>query len=270
MRRLCFLVRLLTLVSFMPTLLLAQHQDLSTRAPALFWQATVTRDPQALQAIARSLEALGGVSNIRQIRSIDVSGHSTVDPTQQFQWQTSGQEFRMLVQSVGNTEEVNSGRGHPFRHSHGSVTRIADYVAHSMFVPAAAGPTLLSIYSNPMYSAVYGGTDTFGGDAVIIIKTALRVTLPDSTATEQTWYFSAASSLPVRVVSRLFDEHQWLRFVEAAYDLSNYQATQGVQFPQLVISSVNGKQRGSVTITLVEINPQLPQALFTLPTGGAE
>jgi hypothetical protein len=77
-------------------------------------------------------------------------------------------------------------------------------------------------------------------------------------------YFDAESFLPVRVIVKI--NLPQIGEVEQTTDLSDFRDVDGVKVPFAIIAS-SAIQRSSITITKVEHNTTVDEALFSKPGG---
>lgn len=262
----CFMSRFLTAQA---TARPGQLPDPIT-TPDSMWHPQVVRDEQALSAIKDALDALGGADTIKQIQSLETDGYSTNDSSQTFVWQVSGANYRMFSTTGASQYEINGGRSGGLLKSKGKDTPLPSYRARATFVPSAIGLLLYQIYRDPLYSVVYGGQNNLGSEDVVVIRASSQSTRLASRITNQTWYLSTSSKLPIRVKYQLFPDARSLISADAVYDFFDYHSTQGIRFPHLITSSFANKQLYSWTISNVYVNPALPSSLFAQPTGGAQ
>jgi hypothetical protein len=229
-----------------------------------FWHPSIIRDKKAINILNSTLKAMGGSEAIGGIRSLAIEANDRDVPSNIFLWQLSGSNYRVYIQGASGHYEINSGSGHSYRDSNGTVSSRADYISAATLIPAALAVELYGILTNPSYSVTYGSTTSIDGVSVSSITTALQTTRTLVNATSQTWYISTANNLPVKLDYRLFDETKWLRSVNASYMFSDFMPSQGVYFPHTITNSINSNMLATLVLTNVTINPNLSQSLFPL------
>jgi hypothetical protein len=264
MRRLLAFLFLLALVS---TTASAQVRE-GTSLP-------VIRDQDALNTVQAAITALGGAAAIGTVQSWQAQGQAqgvapdgkTVSGT--VTWEMAGSELRMASSTNLGQQALLTGHGNPAMVGSGTSMSLPAHVITATFIPALVSSILLNRLQNSNCAFQYVGPQSLGQESVTVVKTVC-LHVANYVVTAQTWYFDAASSLPVRVEFRRPSMTRPQLAASGAVGLSNYQQVSGVLYPFQILAYEQGKQTGTVTLQTVNVNPAIPASDFDPPTGGAQ
>jgi outer membrane lipoprotein-sorting protein len=112
-----------------------------------------------------------------------------------------------------------------------------------------------------------GATVELGGKEKVGDRDAYLVILKPKTGASVRQYFDAESFLPVRLIIKITLPQ--IGDVEQTTDLSDFRDVDGVKVP-FAITASSAIQRSSITITKVEHNTKVDEALFSKPPGAQD
>jgi hypothetical protein len=239
----------------------------------LLWFPHPAQDPQAVQAVLRAINALGGTEAIQQSQNYIVQAQ--VSPSSRSQaeagqaiWTLAGGQIRVDLPSPKGTNTLSSGNGQPFWIIHGNPAQaISPHVVRPAFAPALVASLLLSELQGTNYSIQFIGSQSLGSELVTVVDISCQASRMESLVTPQRWYFDIASNLPVRIDYHSPDVKWISRFMHAELFLSDYQAISGVLYPFQIVRWFNGQQSDTLTITSIQTNPNIPASSFSAPGG---
>jgi hypothetical protein len=255
---------LLFLCSLIPAALSAQ-QSASAAPPS-------PRDPQAVAAVQAAMAAFGGsaVGQSQQVQAqTQSSGPSGSLPTT-VTWEMAGSEFRIALSDSSGSSVIVTGHGNPMATIHGNSQAVPNHVVQAMFIPAFAGAILAREFQNPNYSLRYIGTETVNGTPCTAVRTVLPTTPVNAALTDQIWYFSNATNLPIRVIYRSPADQTPLISIPETVDLSNFTSVSGGLYPFSIVVSRQDAEVAAITLQSVNPNANIPPTDFNSTAGGAQ
>lgn len=264
-------VRLCLLLSFLLLSGLAWSQQTQ---PAV---TSPPRDAQAIAAVQRAIDALGGATAISQIQTWQAQAKTqTVTPAGNtvngtLSLEMSGAEFRMAFTTPEISWSLVTGHGSPaVVNASGTIRSIPSHVMRARFIPSLAAAILLRELNNPNYWIAASQSVTLASGPASVVVTGLVPADIGAAVTPQKWYFDTASGLPVRVEYRIPSEGSPLATVMGAFDLSNYQSVAGILYPFHIIGYVMDEQVQTIDLTSVNENAPIAPSDFDAPAGGAQ
>jgi len=229
---------------------------------------TFARDPQAVALLQATITAMGGLSAAQNISTVTARGNTdTALPSFVFEddFSGGGHEFRRQLTDGTNTRLVVSGHGNPASAFNNKTVKLRQHVAYAMLPLHTPVIILLNILQNTNYNLALApqvviGTHTcfqlLANDASTPVAAALSV---------QRWYIDATTGLPVRIQHRVADATYVESYDIANVDYSTFQSVNGVLIPFSLVTSQNGKQTGTVTLTSVVLNLPISSSEFDIP-----
>jgi outer membrane lipoprotein-sorting protein len=222
------------------------------------------------QIVEKHLAALGGRAALGKLKSRVMTGTITVstpagDITGPVELTAEEpNKSRMLIKldlsAVGAGQMVFDQR---FNGERG-------YVMDSMQGDRDIAGEQLETMRNNMFPTAFlnykeqGATVELGAKEKVNDHDAYLVILKPKTGAPVRQYFDAESFLPVRVIVKI--NLPQIGEVEQTTDLSDFRDVDGVKVPFAIIAS-SAIQRSSITITKVEHNTKVDEALFSKPGG---
>jgi hypothetical protein len=231
------------------------------------------RDPQAVAVVQAAIAGFGGSAVAQsfkvqaQVQSPDPGGNNT---TSALTWEMAGSEFRVAFSDSSGSSVIVTGHGNPMATTGGVSQAVPKHVVQAMFIPAFAGAILAREFQNQNYSLQYLGAETVNGTPVTAVRTVLPTTPANVTLTDQIWYFSNATNLPIRVVYRSPADQTPLVSIPETVDLSNFTSVSGGLYPFNIIVSRQDAQVAAITLQSVNPNANIPSIDFDPPAGGAQ
>lgn len=209
------------------------------------------------QLVAKNLQAKGGLEKIRSIQTIKQTGHMSMQGVEGT-LTVYGKRPNMVRQEIalGNQTVINAFDG--------TTAWIVNPLAGSTAATELSGPQAAVIkeqsdfdgplvdYQKKGYKIELMGTETLNGRQVYHLK------LTNSAGQIQHYYLDAETGLEARVVS-----DTGLGRLEQ--QLSDYRDVSGVKMPFSVKTFVNGLPMGQITVSTVEVNVKLDDAMFRIP-----
>lgn len=227
------------------------------------------RDAKAVAAVQAAITAFGSSATAQsleaqaQVQAPDPNGNQTASTVT---WEMAGAEFRI---ATSDGAVVVTGYGNPAAIMNGTLHPVPKHVTEAMFIPAFPGAILAREFQDQSYSLQYMGTPTLNGVACAVVQT-VSTSAPNAPLTAQTWFFSTATNLPVRVTYRSPADATPQLSVPETVDLSNYTAVSGGLYPFAITVHFLGKQVAVITLQSVEPNANVPSTDFDSPAGGAQ
>jgi hypothetical protein len=231
------------------------------------------RDPQAIAAVEAAIAAFGSSAAAQSLRvqalvkTPDANGNITASTVV---WEMAGPEFRIAWSDGSSTSVIVTGHGNPTASADGHSSVVPKHVVQAMFIPAFAGAILAREFQNPNYSLQYLGAETVDGTPCTAVRTLLSMDPISEALTDQIWYFSNATNLPIRVTYRSPADQTPLLSRPATVDLSNFTSVSGGLYPLNIIVSGPGNQVSTVTLQSASTNPSIPPTDFDVAAGGAQ
>jgi hypothetical protein len=224
------------------------------------------RDSQALGVVQNAINALGGATNISQVKDWKVvaqrqASSASHSPSGEVVWEATGTEFKSDFPAANGRSVLVSGHGRPVRTGVGVTEAVPQYVLRALFVPSLVGAVLLRELQDPNYSFEFVSKN-LSNRQVTIIRTFSVASETDRIATEQTWYFDSATGLPSRIEYRFPDAKDPSRFGKPSVDFSAYKSISNVLYPFQIVMSQNGVKMADVTIQSIVVNSNLPPQEF--------
>ncbi len=233
-----------------------------------------TRDPNAIAVLQSAVAAMGGPAAVNAIQDCTASGTiaaalPTGNVSGTFSWKWSGGQFNMSTNLSDHSEVLVTGHGNAADQVNGTVEPLLSYVTDAELLPHLAAVLLEQALTNANYSITFQVQASSAGSSVSKIVIAYAPDPVTAALTQQTWFISTTTNLPVHVEYRLPGRHDPTDLTPAAVDLANYQVVSGVAVPTQITFSVNGQVQSVATISSVAFNTGLPASMFDLP-GGAQ
>jgi hypothetical protein len=226
------------------------------------------RDPKALQVLGLSVSQMGGLDQIRSIRSWEASGAESSPgdaSANTVQWLISAGEMRRESTGGSQTTVFTTGQGHPAVQNSAGTRVLPPHVVRATFVPTLVAKYLEQRIDDKNYSLEYLGTDSAGE---VMVRTVSHASLVDLAVTSQTWYFDSATNLPLRVSFRLPDLKDPNKFGVATVSLTDYRSVDGVSVPFSHSLSLGTSVFKTTQLNAVQLNPAISDAEFA-PLPGA-
>jgi outer membrane lipoprotein-sorting protein len=219
--------------------------------------------PSLDDIVAKHVEALGGIDNVRAIRSVRMSGRVTASGGRHAlivrEIQKPGRvRTEFTYQGVTGVYAFDGERGwkvSPFDGSLDAEPMTEDEALQTSDQAEIEGP--LVDWKAKGHQVALSGTETIEGRDVY----ELTVTLRSGRTTRL--YLDARSFLPFRTEST-----RQIRGVSLSIEtrLDDYRKIQGVLFPHAIEMGVVGRpRRMNVAVDEVEVNPTLPDERFVMP-----
>lgn len=249
---------------FLPQTLFAQ----SSATPSPF---PPVRQEKAVAAVQAAIAAFGSAATAQTVEAqvLVQSPGPNGTLTNTVTWEMSGAEFRIAA-SVGNSSSIIvTGYGNPAATLDGQTHPVPKHVIEAMFIPAFAGATLAREFQNANYSLQYLGPQTVNGTPCTAVKTELPTAAPNPRLTDQIWYFSNATNLPIRVIYRSPADQTPLVSRPETVDLLDFTSVSGGMYPFKMVDSFSGQQMTTMTLQSVSPNASIPSTDFDAPSGGA-
>lgn len=229
-------------------------------------QSDAMPDTMEGQLVEQHIAALGGMDNLEDIQSLkwtgaaDMMGNSMAYTLYQERPGKMRTEFDMS--NMGGTmtsayDGTVAWSDNPMQG--GGPQPVDDNRAQSMMEQAAIGSFLVD-YRDMGYELMYDGEATVQGTPAL----KLNVMRPDSSVI--TTYLDAETYLIVKTETEGSNPQFGSFTVQTLY--SDYRDVDGVQLPftvESIIGSSNGEFSWEVTFDEVEVNPDIDDALFTMP-----
>lgn len=228
----------------------------SLSMPAARAQAPATAPPTAEALVAKAVEAQGGLERMRAVRSFRLTGS------------LSTPDMPVPVTTILLAKRPNLSRQEVVLPG-GNLVIGFDGVQAWKIDPGAAAPVAVtgdqvdtieqqSDFDGPLVdykakgsSVEYVGAEMFAGASVHHVK------VTDKKGRVQHCYLDAQTSLPVRIVSRMGP-------AELEQQLSDYRAVSGIKLPFKLRSLTAGRVAATITITKVEFDVPLEDAVFKM------
>lgn len=197
--------------------------------------AQVERDPGAVAALMRSVEALGGLPRAEAIRSVVASGGITSNSgTIAFAWKDrfgdGHHEFRREIGTPDRRYILTSNHGKPKRQTGSQRQPVGRDV---LMVPAYHVPIrlLFSFLQNQQWSLQLVDDK----NPSLIHARIFRKTVQIDPLSEQNWYIDADTGLPRTVIYRALGPGREPGYVSIAVDLREYREIEGMKFPTVIV-----------------------------------
>jgi len=234
---------------------------------------TPVKNATALAEIEAAITAMGGDAAVLQISDSVITG--TITPTTgswlkpaTFVWKTSGAEFRYEIQRDSGNQIFVSGYGKPAVSRNGKVTPLFYHMAQAARPFALPAIVLLASLTDPEESLVDAGQMLVSGKAASAVRISSTEPDPVAAITLQTWYFDAATSLPLRVEYRLPGATDVTHWANAALDFADFRKAGLVTVPFDVTYSEEGVALETFSVATVDFNVGVSPSEFDLSGGG--
>ena len=232
-------------------------------------QMDVKKDAAALTNIQKAIDAMGGDLGLAQIKdsiivgSMNAAKGSKVKPST-FTWKTLGTEFRYETTRASSTNIFVSGYGKPALSTNGTVSAV--FAHEALCSPVFQLPALvLSIRAtDPNFSVIDKGRVVLLGKDAAVAQNSSALTSDLAAITQQTWYFDAATGLPLRVEYRIPEAANILAWTNAALDFTDFKQIDILWVPFTLSYSEEGVPVQVFSFTSANFNVGLDPAEFNL------
>lgn len=231
-----------------------------TSAPAVpELRAQVAAPPTVESLVAKAIEADGGLERIKAVRTFRQTG-SLATPD------LAGPVPIVIYAKRPNLnrQDVLLPGGSLIVGFDGTAAWKVDPSAGTTAAVALAGDQADAIeqqsdFDSPLvdYTAK-GSTVQYVGDEMFGGKSVNHLKVTDKKGRIQHCYLDAATSLEVRIVSRV-------GLAEMEQQLSDYRVVAGIKFPFLLRSLSGGRVVATITIAKIELDVPLEDAFFKIP-----
>lgn len=225
--------------------------------------AAQTPAPTADQIISKHLEAMGGIANLKAIKSLRVTSRLGIAEYPSVSEWKRPMEYRQTVKVQGmDWIQAYDGKAgwtiNPFAGYGGFKEPQPMNPEQLRAVELTAdldGP--LVDWRAKGHTVTYMGMEDVDGSQAFKLKEILK------NGDEITYFLDADTYIPIKEITR-----RVIRGTEQETEtiLGNYEATGGVYFPRLIQEGEKGSDdKNTVTVEKVEINPELPDDRFSMP-----
>lgn len=236
----------------------------------------VVRDPQATRLLESSVNTMAGPSvpldSVASGTIEIVAGSQTTNGT--IRIMTKGNSETLVNLSTPSlTDEMVFANGQANEISSGVTTTLSlerTQASQAVEFPFAF---ISSLLANSDVSFRFVGPENLNGQLVVHVQTSDTFSsqpqwqMLSSFSTHDIW-LAASSGLPVRI-SCIQTDAQGAPGTAWDVYFSNYQKTQGVEFPMTITESLNGTPWATITIQTVTFNNGLADAAFPIQQVGA-
>ena len=250
--------------------------DLLAVSHGLAAPQTVTRDPQALTAIASSLKALTGGTTVNdlilQATVSYVAGSDDETGTARLTASGNQQSLLQLNLSGGTREEIRSGPAGAWIGADGTAHSMASnncWTDASWFFPVL---TLEAVSANPQVSVSYLGPDTSKGTTLLHLRVASVLSGQDPTVTALVTtlstmgvYLDPQSFLPLVLDFNVQPDTGIIMNVLVEIRCGNFQKVSGTLVPFDIQKYLQGTLLLDFRVANVTVNSGVPSSTFTLP-----
>jgi hypothetical protein len=231
------------------------------------------RDAAAITAMQNSVSAMGNINAWAAIQDWTITGRVSTSGYSQsanFTWIGAGAEFHIETDSTGTTSVFLSGHGSPARIINGTVSNLNYFMDRAnppLYLP---GVCLTQELSNQQLTIQYIGTTTVNGIPAIQVQITDNSDAQGSLVTPHSWYFNAATLLPLQVTVRLPPNENPASYSNGSLTFGQFQAVSGLLVPSLIVLSNGNLPLKSFAITTVNFNSGVPPSEFNPPQGGGQ
>lgn len=231
------------------------------------------RDAAALAAMESSIVAMGGANEWAAIQDWTVTGQvSTSGSGQQanFSWIGSGVEFHIETDSNSSSSIFLSGHGSPARIINGTVFNLNYFMDRAnppLYLP---GVCLTQELNNQKLTIQYMGTTTVNGIPAVQVQVTDNSDSQGSLVTPHSWYFSAATYLPLQVTLRLPPNENPSNYTNGSFTFGQFATANGLLVPSQVTLANGNLSTKAFSIASAAFNTGVPQSEFNPPQGGGQ
>jgi hypothetical protein len=245
-------------------------QVVFAQQPLVTDTAPEARDAAAIATIQKSLEALGGVSAIAAVRTLQTSGQINKIGSQtpmSFKWMLmvsgSNFEFRRETNDGAHTRVFASGHGNP---GFGIVGNKAKSLSQHMVIAAvpleAPAVLLYAEFQDPTYS--FRSLSASGGGQ-IHIQITNQSNIVMQAVVKQDWYFDPKTFLPASVEYNLPQADNALDSIRGSCIYTNYVVEEGIQYPGNIQAFEQGIEISQITIASTRPNAPVTNSDTDMP-----
>lgn len=229
------------------------------------------RDTAAITVVQKSLAAMGGVSAIAAVQSLETTGQilktgSTTPMSFHWEEMVSGShfEFRRETTMNGTTRVFASGHGKPgFGISGNPAIRLNAHMVIAAVPLALPAIVLYAEFQDPTYA--FASIASSGTSQLVHVRITNNSNIFMKAIAQQDWYFDPQTALPVRVEYNLPDNNNALNIIRASCVYSNYTVEEGVQYPSSIQAFEQDRQVSQVTISSIQPNAAINSSDFDVP-----
>jgi len=231
------------------------------------------RDAAALAAMESSIVAMGGANEWAAIQDWTITGQvSTSGSGQQanFSWIGSGVEFHIETDSNSSSSIFLSGHGSPARIINGTVFNLNYFMDRAnppLYLP---GVCLTQELSNQKLTIQYLGTTTVNGIPAVQVQVTDNSDAQGSLVTPHSWYFNAATYLPLQVTLRLPPNENPSNYTNGSFTFGQFATANGLLVPSQVTLANGNLSTKAFSIASAAFNTGVPQSEFNPPQGGGQ
>jgi hypothetical protein len=235
-------------------------------------------DSQAVTIVNNAIAQMGGVTVWSTVQDITVNANCTAYDINgdslglyTLVWVQAASQFRYDSTVSGTTSTLASGFGNPAMSNGQSVVPWS--LSSSNAVQPVLAPALMLYMDtqNPAMVYQYRGTGNVGGQAVNIVAASLSGNVAPVRSTEQDWFISSSTNLPVQVTTRVPTELDPSITISAVTTYSSFApltSAPNMQSPVLVTQNF-GVGSNTCTLSSPTLNTSPPASYFELlPSGG--
>jgi|HubBroStandDraft_1064217.scaffolds.fasta_scaffold76198_2 hypothetical protein len=236
-------------------------------------QSGPERDAAALAAMQSSVAAMGGANGWSAIQDWTITGQvSTSGSGQQanFTWIGAGVEFHIETDTNSTSSMFLSGHGSPARVINGTVSNLnyfMDRVNPPLYLP---GICLTQELNNQQLTILYMGTTTVNGVPAIQVQVTDNSDAQGTLVTPHSWYFNAATLLPLQVTPRLPPNENPSNYSNGSLTFGQFTTTSGLVVPSQITLANGSLATKSFAVTSTTFNTGVAQSEFNPPQGGGQ
>jgi hypothetical protein len=236
-------------------------------------QSGPERDAAALAAMQSSVAAMGGANGWGAIQDWTIIGQvSTSGSGQQanFSWIGAGLEFHIETDSNGSSSVFLSGQGSPARIFNGTVFNLNYFMDRAnppLYLP---GVCLTQELNNQQLTIQYMGTTTVNGIPALQVQVTDNSDAQGSLVTPHSWYFNAATFLPLQVAIRIPPNEDPSSYSTGSITFGSFETVNSLSIPGQVILANGNLATKTFTVSAVTFNSGIPQTEFDPPQGGGQ
>jgi len=230
-------------------------------------QQAAVRDQAAVQLVNQALNAMGGVAAWSGVTDSVVTGNCTAPSAQgsasaNFRWTVQGREYRYETDTDNAGPIYLSAHGRPAASGTAASLALVSEYQDRMLAYHLPALTLGHALADTSFGIRLVGQETLNGSAAIHVRIGQFVGYAKIQGSDQDWWFSPTTSLPLRVAYRLPTQTNSV-YAHLTWDFSNW-SQQGTLLIPLGLSQSFADQTPmqSCTVANLQVNTNPPATLF--------